>query len=106
MGRPYTGPDGIRLSFQEAEQALNMGKRLFGDGSSTSFADLGIYRLLFTLKPGNEMKSFYNEYLGKLNEYEARRDGELAATLKAYLECGTAAETARSLHVHRNTLLY
>jgi purine catabolism regulator len=106
IGRPYSGPDGIRLSFQEAEQALNMGKRLFGDGSSTSFADLGIYRLLFSLKPSNEMKSFYNEYLGKLNEYEAKRDGELAETLKVYLQCGTAAETARLLHIHRNTLLY
>jgi purine catabolism regulator len=106
MGRPYSGPDGIRLSFQEAEQALNMGRRLFGDGSSTSFADLGIYRLLFSLKPGNEMKSFYNEYLGKLDDYEAKHDGELGQTLKAYLECGTAAETARLLHIHRNTLLY
>jgi len=106
IGRPYPGPEGIRLSYQEAEQALNMGKRLFGDGSSTSFADLGVYRLLFSLNPNNEMKSFYNEYLGKLHEYEAKRESDLEQTLKAYLECGTAAETARILHIHRNTLLY
>ena len=83
-----------------------MGTMLFGAGSITNFGDLGIYRLLFNLKTSNELRSFYNEYLGKLNEYEKKHDGELHQTLNAYIQNGTAAETARGLHVHRNTLLY
>lgn len=106
IGRPYSSPEGIRLSFQEAEQALAMGVRLFGTGSATNFSDLGIYRLLFSLKSERELKAFYDEYLGKLSTYESKRDGELEQTLKAYLKYNTIAETARYLHIHRNTLLY
>jgi purine catabolism regulator len=106
IGRPYSGPESIRLSFREAEQALTMGIRLFGGGSATNFGDLGIYRLLFCLKSDNELKAYYNEYLGTLSAYESKHDGELKATLKAYLKYNNIAETARYLHVHRNTLLY
>jgi PucR family transcriptional regulator, purine catabolism regulatory protein len=106
IGRPYCGLDNIRLSFQEAEQAIAMGIKLFGPGSVTGFSDLGVYRLLLSIKSDGELKAFYNEYMGKLSEYENKHDGELSRTLKTYLRRGTVAETAREIHVHRNTLLY
>ena len=106
IGRSYPGPQGIKLSYEEAKQALTMGVRLFGAGSVTSFGDLGIYRLLFSLKSNSELRSFYQEYLGRLSEYDQKHEGELLQTLKAYLRYNTMAETARAIHVHRNTLLY
>ncbi len=106
IGRPYPGHEGIRRSFLEAEQALTMGIKLYGKGSITSFGDLGVHRLLFSLKSTGELKTFYTEYLGKLIDYEHQPDGELEKTLKAYLKYHTIADTARAIHVHRNTLLY
>ncbi len=106
LGRYHPGPGGISLSYQEAEQALTLGTRLFGPGSATYFGDLGVYRLLFFLKPGGELKNFYEEYLGRLTEYDKKRKAELVATLEARLRCNTLAETAQALNVHRNTLLY
>jgi purine catabolism regulator len=106
IGGSYSGPEGIRQAFQEAEQALTMGTEIFGTGSITSFRELGIHRLLFPLKSGGELKAYYNEYLGKLMEYERKRDGELGQTLKVFLQTNSIADTARELHVHRNTLLY
>ncbi len=106
VGRSYSGPEGIKLSYQEAEQALTMGIRLFGTGSVTNFGDLGIYRLLFSLKSSHELQAFHKEYLGKLAEYDHKHEGELLHTLEAYLRHNTMAETARAIHVHRNTLLY
>ncbi len=106
IGRLYTGIDGIRTSFREAEQALAMGIQLFHAGSVTCFADLGIYRLLFSLKSSEELATFHREYLGNLVDYDRKHDGELIQTLKVYLHYSGIADTARAIHVHRNTLLY
>jgi purine catabolism regulator len=106
VGRSYPGPEGIRLSFQESARALALGARLFGESSVTFFADLGVYRLLFSLAPGGELEAFCQEYLGRLAEYDRKRGGGLMRTLEAWLRHGTIAQTARALHVHRNTLLY
>ncbi|MEE9201954.1 MAG: helix-turn-helix domain-containing protein [Dehalococcoidia bacterium] len=106
LGRPYPSPQGVRQSYQEAEQALSMGSQLFGPASFTYFGDMDVYRLLFALRPSGELESFYQEHLGRLSEYDRRRRGELLKTLDALLRQPTLAATATTLNVHRNTLLY
>jgi purine catabolism regulator len=106
LGRPYLGPQGVKQSYQEAQQALGMGGRLFGPASFTYFGDMDVYRLLFALRPSGELESFYQEHLGRLSEYDRRRGGELLKTLDALLRQPTLAATATALKVHRNTLLY
>ncbi len=105
MGRAYSGPEGLRTSFQEAERSLAVGKRLFGEGSASFFGDLGVYRLLLSIGL-DELKSFYQDSIGRLVEYDRQHEGELLHTLEATLRYPTLAETAKALHVHRNTLLY
>ncbi|MDP2728952.1 MAG: helix-turn-helix domain-containing protein [Dehalococcoidales bacterium] len=105
IGRFYPTLRKLKLAYQEAEQALAMGTQLFGKGSITYFGDLGIYRLLFSINP-DELKTFYQECIGRLAEYDRKHGGELMGTLQARLECSTLAETAQALHIHRNTLLY
>lgn len=105
VGRAYSGLPGLRTSFQEAERALAIGRRLFGPGSASFFGDLGTYRLLLSMDL-KELEAFYRESLGRLADYDAKHGGELMRTLAARLERGSLAETAEALHVHRNTLLY
>jgi purine catabolism regulator len=82
-----------------------VGRRLFGDGSVNLFGDLGVYRLLLAVDPG-EIKSFYLESVGRLAEYDRKHRGELLHTLEVLLHYPTLSQTAQSLHIHRNTLLY
>ena len=105
IGRLYPGVEGLRNSIPEAEHALAMGSRLFGAGSVSLFADLGIYRLLFSAKP-EELRNFHEECLERLVEYDRQHNGELMRTLEALLQYPTLAKTAQALHIHRNTLLY
>lgn len=105
IGRLYPGVEGLRKAVPEAEHALVMGSRLFGAGSVSLFADLGIYRLLFSAKP-EELRHFYEECLERLVEYDRQHNGELMRTLEALLQYPTLAKTAQTLHIHRNTLLY
>lgn len=97
----------IPRSFREAQQALEVGRRLFGEGKLHSFARLGVYRLLFYLDGQNELTNFYQETLGPLLSHDARNDGTLIETLEGFFRCnGNLSETARMMHLHRNSLLY
>lgn len=97
----------IPRSFREAQQALEIGRRLFGDGKIHSFARLGVYRLLFYLDGQRELNDFYHETLGSLLASDTRGDSTLIETLENYFRCnGNLSETARAMHLHRNSLLY
>lgn len=107
LGRLHPGLDGLRRSGREAEQALGSGRQVFGSGHLTSFADLGIYRLLFAIRDGRELEQFYDDTLGSLVEYDQKHKTDLVPTLAAYFAAGSSpGEAAGQLHLHRNTLLY
>lgn len=107
LGRVASGSRGIRQSYQEARQALAMGRRLYGPGRLTRFDDLGVYRLLFAAKDLPELRTFHDETLGALIEYDRENGAELIRTLEAFFaaRCGPK-EAAALLGVHRNTVLY
>ncbi|WP_052889881.1 PucR family transcriptional regulator [Thermogemmatispora carboxidivorans] len=106
VGRIAQQIQGIGQSMREAQQALEIGRRLFGEGRLHSFARLGIYRLLFHLYGHEELTAFYRETLGPLLEHDSR-GGELIETLECFFRCnGNLSEAARAMHMHRNSLLY
>lgn len=97
----------IPQSWREAQQALEIGRRLFGEGKLHSFARLGIYRLLFPLYGEQTLLYFYQETLGPLQDTENRSNQVLIETLEGFFHCnGNLSETARFMHLHRNSLLY
>ncbi|MGI8847164.1 MAG: helix-turn-helix domain-containing protein [Candidatus Dormibacteria bacterium] len=108
VGRAKSGLAGLRASHREAEQAISMGSRLAGASPVTSFADLGLHRLLFAVAQHNELHDFFREQLGTLQTYDQERGGgELLRTLDAFFRShGSPTEAAAGLHVHRNTVLY
>ncbi len=96
-----------RRSVEEAEQALLLGRQLFGTGRVLAFSDLGVYRLLVRLRETPELWAFYRETLSKLADYDQRQGADLIKTLDAYFNhLGNLRATSEALHVHRNTLLY
>jgi len=107
LGRTAKNLQDIPRSFREAQQALEIGRRLFGENKLHSFAQLGIYRLLFHLDGHSELAEFYQETLGPLLNADTRGDGTLIETLEGFFRCnGNLSETARTMHLHRNSLLY
>lgn len=97
----------IPQSYQQAAQALEIGRRLFGNGKLHSFAQLGIYRLLFHLHGHYELTSFYEETLGSLLDADTRSSIDPIGTLENFFRYnGNLSETARAMHLHRNSLLY
>ena len=104
-GAPRSGADQVAQAAREAQQALSMGRRLFGPESATSFGDLGLYRLLYALQPLPEVAAYREDVLGPLQARD--RGGVLMQTLAAYLATnGSPTDAADRLHLHRNTVLY
>jgi len=104
-GSVRSGTAEIAGGAREAEQALTMGRRLFGPDSATAFKDLGLYRLLYALQPLPELRAFRDDALARLRPKD--RGGVLLQTLGAYLATnGSPTDAADRLHLHRNTVLY
>ena len=100
-----SGATDVAAAAREAEQAMTMGRRLFGADTITAFADLGLYRLLYALQPLPELRAFRDVALDRLRSKD--RGGVLLQTLGAYLATnGSPTEAADRLHLHRNTVLY
>ena len=107
IGRYRPGLAGLRTGYHEAEQALSIGRHLFGPGQVTCFADLGVYRLLFALRDDPELADFCRETLSALAEYDARNGTELVRTLDAFFaHRANLQATAEALFLHRNSLAY
>ena len=107
IGRLAKDVQQIPQSYREAQQALEIGRRLFGDGDIHYFTRLGIYRLLFYLYGHEELSDFYQETLGFLLESDRHSNSALIETLESFFHCnGNLSETARTMHLHRNSLLY
>jgi PucR family transcriptional regulator, purine catabolism regulatory protein len=104
-GAVRTGIAEVAVGAREAEQALTMGRRLFGADSATAFKNLGLYRLLYALQPLPELRNFHDDALARLGAKDRR--GVLQQTLGAYLATnGSPTDAADRLHLHRNTVLY
>lgn len=110
IGQPATlkeQKDGLKISFEQAQEALQIGLALKRQEGILLFSELGLHHWLYHL-PASRHDG--NKYLGKIYElaaYDANRNTELVKTLESYLDHGgSLVDTADSLYIHRNTLLH
>ncbi len=107
LGRRATGPRAIVRSYAEAEQAARIGRQFLGGHQTIAFDNLGVYRIISRVEDREALGSFRREYLGPLEDYDAKHSAELVETLEGFFHCnGNHARAAEMLHLHRNTLLY
>ena len=91
-------------AFEQARQALLMGRAVRGPGAIVTFDELGAQWHLFSVAQ-QQVRDVYQERLEKILEYDRAKGSQLFRTVEAYLECmGSAKLTAQKLFVHRNTL--
>ena len=106
VGSPRTDALELHRSWQEALEALQIGRRVWGSGSVTLWQGLGLYRLLSHIEP-DELAAFVQEHLGPLLAYDEENGTELLTTLEAYFaEEGNHVRVAERLFLHRNTVRY
>ncbi len=104
VGQAHQGPSGVRLSFEQAREALALGLRLGGDERVLNAADLLVQRVL--IRDESAMHELVEALLMPL--LTARGGAEpLLRTLEAYFAAGgNASLSARSLHLSVRALTY
>ena len=105
MGGPELGLEGIRRSYLEAREALEIGTALGMTESVFRFDDLLLYHFL-RIEPGL-IGRFVDQMLGPLIEYDERRKGELVKTLESFFDAdGSVKMAGEALFAHPHTVTY
>lgn len=92
--------DGLASSHGHAREAMRLARA--GGLSSARFADLSLERLIMSVPPA-VLEAFVAAELGPLLAAD-RRGADLCRTLHRYLRTGNAAQAARELFIHYNTM--
>ncbi len=93
-------------AYREAVQAMRVGQRL-GLNRLVDFHSLGIFQLLSEIEDIPAVRAFCDQVIGALVDYDAGHRSSLVQTIDAYFaRHGNISQTAESLFIHRNTLLY
>ncbi len=104
VGNPCDSPAGLRRSYDEARNCQTLGKKASPDQRVFQIDDLaGYYYLLRSPRTG-EHADFVSRVLGPLSTYDKENGGQLVRTLDTVLSSGSAADAAKQLFIHRNTL--
>ncbi|MFY4777116.1 PucR family transcriptional regulator [Metabacillus sp. RGM 3146] len=107
IGNYNEGFKGFTDSYQNANVALNIGRRKKGAGCRMMYEDTRVERVLLTLAQNEEMKEVIMSTIEPLIQYDDQRNMDLIDTLSAYNQFkGNVSQTARSLNLHRQSLLY
>ena len=109
IGRNKRDPALLPDAYSEAEVALEIGHRIHGPSSVSTFEGTGTYKLLFRvfLENPEELVAFYEETLEPVVRYDSRYSTELVQTLVTYLgNDASTVRTASELFAHRHTIRY
>lgn len=103
LGSFHPGLRGISRSYLEAQQAIELGRKLRPDAALLHHDEVAPYMVLAQNPLTSER--YVARVLGPLLSDERGRD-LLLQTLDAYLARGSVKEAAEALHLHRHTVLY
>lgn len=94
----------LHAIYEETALALQIGRLFYPEQNLLFSGQLGIGRLIINL-PSSICESYLEEIWG--SKVPAAMDEETKATVNTFLQNNlNIAETARQLHMHRNTLIY
>ena len=104
IGRLHYSVSEICRSFQEARQALSLGRFRQPENGITCYENLGVLKLLSHIRT-EELDDFAQEALGVLMDYDNVNGTELLKTLEIYFqENESLPRAAERLFIHANTL--
>ncbi len=104
VGRAYSGPNGVRRSYDEASSGLDVAMRLSLPDPVVEAADLLVYQVL--LRDRAAICDLVSSLLTPLTQARGGA-GPLLATLEAYYSSGrVAAMAARQLHLSVRAVTY
>lgn len=95
----------LHISYQRALAAVTMAQET--GNILTVFDEMGVYRILYSVKDRDLLRQLYGECLEPLVRYDAKHGTEYTKTLDLYLKySGSVQAVAEAMFTHRNTVNY
>ena len=104
LGSYHPGLHGVSRSYLEAQQAIDIGRRLRPEGGAHDYEEVVPY-LVMTQNP-LLAERYVRHHLGALLDADLKGGGQMLPTLEAFLARGSVKEAAEALHLHRHTVIY
>src|SRR5690625_50150 len=106
VSRIVTSTEGLPDGYAQARRATEVGRRMYGGGSTTHFDQLGVQRLIALIPDDRELRAFTTE--DRKSVVEGTEDArDLRTTLQILLDTNlNVAEAARAQFFHYNTMRY
>lgn len=93
--------------YSDAKISLEISRNEKEPGFRNTYKNPSIYRLLSILSTDEDAQSICSNVIGELLDYDSDNDLDLLNTFITYIENnGNVSQTARSLFLHRQSLLY
>lgn len=97
----------IYKSYNEARLTIDIARLVHNGNIHIRYDDLGIYKLIYSLKDHIEIEKYYNSNMRKLIEYDKEHNAQLYETLGAIIENNWNLKKASEiLYIHYNTIKY
>jgi GAF domain-containing protein len=94
-------------TYNEVRLGLEVRERLGRYSPVFRVGALGAYRFILRAATGGHVAEFCDQTLGRAIEHDTRRDSELLATFRSYLDAGSSLKAAAEiLGVHPHTVQY
>lgn len=105
IGETVESPREISSSYDKAKMAFCMMPAL--RQRAMAYSDLGIYKLLYSIRDSSSADEFIEETLGKLIKHDKKNRSDYMAVLESFIanEC-LVTQTADDMFFHRNTIKY
>lgn len=72
-----------------------------------SYRDIGVYQLLIEVEDHRVLERYYEDTLGRLEDFDDKNNTDYMTTLRSYLEHNSSVqEVAQASYMHRNTINY
>ena len=95
----------LHVSYQRALAAVAMAQET--GTSLTVFDEMGVYRILYSVRDRNLLRQRYCECLEPLVKYDEKHGTDYIRTLELYLKySGSIQAVAEAMFTHRNTVTY
>jgi len=102
LGQYYPGLAGLRKSLSDAKVSLEIGTRIWGEDNIYHISDIGMLISLSEKVDFDRKCELAHQILGQIIS-----DQETFKTMSVFLKKNMSlTETAKELHIHRNTLIY
>ena len=107
VSRGFVRLEDLREHYMQSLEALSIGARMGGDAKIHIYDNYAIYHIAKACAQTADLRVFCHPKLDTLMEYDKDHNTSFTNSLYAYLKYSrNITETAKALHLHRNSMIY